>query len=336
MTDPLVSVVVLTYNGEDYLDRLLTAVETQQLDDPYDVFVIDSGSTDRTLEILAAHPDVRVHRIPNSEFGHGRTRDLAVKMTRGRYVAFLTQDAVPMDPQWLAELIAPFAMSERIALVTGRQYPRQRAFPLQRYDIIGTFRHQGPNSATTIWGASERPLDAVEASASEFHSDVNAAVRRDLATGELPFADVPYSEDQLMAQQALKLGYWRAYAGRAVVEHSNDLDYHEYGPRMFDETVGLRRLGFEFHRMGRGEIVKATIKGTIGNSLSIVRDRDYSMGEKLRWLVVNPAYQWRRWSAMRRASRIDLADTGAVRAGSLEHRRKRHHESKRESPTQEG
>jgi len=322
MTQPAASVVIVTYNGEDYLERLLAAVETQEFDGDVEVLVIDSGSTDSTLEIVARHPNVALHEIPNSEFGHGKTRDLAVRMTHAPYIAFLTQDAVPLGEHWLGELLAPFAISDRVALVTGRQYPRRRAFPLQRYDIIGTFRHQGPDSTTTLFGNAVRPLTEVEVSAATFHSDVNAAVRRDLATSELPFRDVAYSEDQLMAQEALALGHWRAYAGRAVVEHSNDLNFHEYGPRIFDETVGLRRLGFDFYRLGFGEIVFATFKGSLGDSFSIVRDKDYSIAEKFRWLFANPGYQWRRWSAMRKASRVDLDDHATLRSGSLEHRRK--------------
>ena len=322
MTQPAASVVIVTYNGEDYLERLLAALEVQEFDGDIETLVIDSGSTDSTLEIVARHPAVLLHEIPNTEFGHGKTRDLAVRMTHAPYIAFLTQDAVPLGVHWLTELLAPFALNERVALVTGRQHPRRRAFPLQRYDIIGTFRHQGPDGGTSIFGNETEPLSEEQASTAGFHSDVNAAVRRDLATGALPFRDVPYSEDQLMAKEALALGYLRAYAARAAVEHSNDLSYREYGPRMFDETVGLRRLGFEFHRMGRVEIMTATLLGSIGDSISIARDKEYTPGEKLRWLIVNPWYQWRRWSSMRKATRVDLDDHSSLRAGSLEHRRK--------------
>jgi rhamnosyltransferase len=319
------TVAVLTYNGEEYLDALLTAVEEQEVQGEIEILVIDSGSTDGTLPIIARHPRAILHQIPNIEFGHGRTRDLAVRMSRGDHVAFLTQDAVPAGPHWLAELLAPFAMTDRIAVVTGRQHPRARAFPLQKYDIISTFDHQGPRGGTSFFGNELEPLTPKQAGVAWFNSDVNAAVRRDLATTVLPFRDVPYSEDQLMAQDAAAQGFWRAYASRAVVEHSNDLSFREYGPRIFDETVGLRRLGFPFHRFGIAEVFVAIVKGSIGDSMRIVRDEDYSVGQRIRWLFVNPWYQWRRWTAMFKASRVDLADLDAIKAGSLEHRRKKRH-----------
>jgi rhamnosyltransferase len=323
MTDPVATVAVLTYNGEAYLDRLLTAVETQVFDGEIELLVIDSGSTDRTLEIIAGHPGLVLHQIPNEEFGHGKTRDLAVRISHGRHIAFLTQDAIPMTEHWLTELLAPFDIDDRIAIVTGRQYPRKRAFPLQKYDIIAMFSHQGQLSATTIYGNALGSQTPAEISVANFNSDVNAAVRRDLALGVLPFRDVAYSEDQIMAHDATALRMWRAYAGRAVVEHSNDLTFHEYGLRTFDETVGLRRAGFDFYRLSLREILVATVRGSLGDTLRLLLDDDLSAAQRFRWLFANPWFHLRKWASMRAATRVDLNDHSTVNAGSLEQTRKR-------------
>ncbi|HEX3870546.1 MAG TPA: glycosyltransferase family A protein, partial [Pirellulales bacterium] len=80
---PSVTVTVLTWNGERYLESLLSSVEQQRFNGEVDVLVIDSGSTDHTLDIIAGHPRVRLHQIPNSEFGHGKTRNLAAELASG-------------------------------------------------------------------------------------------------------------------------------------------------------------------------------------------------------------------------------------------------------------
>lgn len=322
MADPLVSVVVLTFNGEDYLERLLTAVSAQRVEGGVEVLVIDSGSTDRTLGIVAAHPEVRLTEIPNSQFSHGRTRQLAARLVGGRYIAFLTQDAVPIGERWLAELLAPFAIDERVALVTGRQVPRGRAFPLQRYEIIGSFAQLGPDSAITLYGAQAGDLNDAEASVAAFHSDVNAAVRRDLVLGPLPFRDVPYAEDQLMGRDALDAGYWKAYAGRAAVEHSNDLTLREYRRRIFDETVGLRRIGTPIPPLSRSAQIKLTTRGILGDSVRIARDRGMPRRQRLRWFVTNPSFHLAKWGSYRRASTVDLADQARIDRKSLESSRR--------------
>lgn len=314
-----VTVVVPTYNGEDYLDRLLCSVAGQQYDGEVEVLIVDSGSTDNTLQIIAKHSEVRLVQIPNTEFGHGRTRAMAADLAAGQLVVFLTQDAVPASDSWLAELVAPFDIDDRIVLVTGRQAPRDRAFPLQRFEIIGVFSALGPDDGITIFGAGSTPLQGAAFDRAAFHSDVNAAVRKELLA-TVPFRDVRYSEDQLMGRDVLAAGFWKAYAGRAVVEHSNDLTLHEYGKRIFDETVGLRRIGTPIPPLGRLAQIRMTLRGALGDSLRIARDG--TLRGRARWFFDNPRYHQRKWSSYRRASRVALDDAAAQSAHSLEESRR--------------
>jgi rhamnosyltransferase len=321
-TEIAATVAILTFNGQDYLHELLTAVETQEFDGNVEILVIDSGSTDTTVDIVSRHETVRLVTIPNSEFSHGRTRNLAAELAGGRYIAYLTQDAVPDGPHWLAELLAPFSLDRRVAVVTGRQRPRARAFPLQKYEINGTFAGLGPATGITVYGADAVPLDGAALGVASFHSDVNAAVDRDVIRHTVPFRDVPYAEDQYLGRDVLEAGLLKAYAGAAVVVHSNDLTLHEYGKRIFDETVGLRRIGFPITTLTRGQQLKLTLRGIAGDTVRILRDREFGFANTVRWLFVNPAYQIRKWSRYRAATHVDLTDEAALRAGSLEsHRR---------------
>ena len=303
MKAPVISVVIPTFNGELYLDALLNAVESQRIDAEVEVLVVDSGSTDATLDIVARHPAVRLVTIPNSEFSHGGTRQLAAAISRGQLIAYLTQDAIPVADDWLAELAAPFAASDRVALVTGRQHPRPTAFPLQKYEIIGSFAALGPADGTS-WADGAADADS-DHERDGFHSDVNAMVRRDFVLGSIPFRDVAYSEDMMMARDVLDAAFIKAYAGRAVVEHSNDLDPAEYSRRIFDEVVGMRRIGTPLAPLSRRRALARSVRGSLGDSRRIVLDDDYSLAHKLRWLVVNPRFHFRKWSSYRRATGVD-------------------------------
>ena len=76
------SVVIPTKNGEEYLDEVLAAVFGQQAPFDFEVVIVDSGSTDRTLEIIGRYPAVKLHRIPPLEFNHGETRNFAIRQAR--------------------------------------------------------------------------------------------------------------------------------------------------------------------------------------------------------------------------------------------------------------
>jgi glycosyltransferase involved in cell wall biosynthesis len=80
------TVFIPTFNGAAYLERLLTAVEKQDFAEKFEILVIDSGSTDDTLGILARHPLVRLVEIPQKDFGHGRTRNQAAQLARANMV----------------------------------------------------------------------------------------------------------------------------------------------------------------------------------------------------------------------------------------------------------
>ena len=218
------AVFVPVFNGEKYLDELLRAILAQRAPGAVEVLVIDSGSTDGSLEIARRHP-VRVEQIPNRDFGHGRTRNLAMRRTAAPFVAFLTQDATPAHDRWLAELLAPFA-DPRVAATYGAQIPRATSDPTTARTVAEAYGRFGP---LTVDAATEdRPI----------FSSVNSCVRRS-AWEEVPFRDVPYAEDFHLAHDLLARGLRLAYAPDAAVRHSNEYTLAEYFGRMVDEFGAL-------------------------------------------------------------------------------------------------
>ena len=106
-SDILVSIVIPVKNGDYWLEHTLTALLNQELDKPFEVIVIDSGSTDSSLDIIRKHP-VHLIQIQPETFNHGTTRNIGVQAAKGEYVVMTVQDARPVDNQWLKHLLAGF------------------------------------------------------------------------------------------------------------------------------------------------------------------------------------------------------------------------------------
>lgn len=299
---PSASVVILTYNGDRYLRDILSAVRSQRYAGQVEVLIIDSGSTDDTLGIIEQHDWVRLIEIPNADFGHGRTRNLGVAEAKGDVVAMLTHDAVPAHDRWLAELVRPLADDERIAAVVGKQIARPGAPPAMKYDIRRAFERLGPDTAVSVTWETDWPATAVEVASRAFFSDANAALRRAVVGGEVPYRDVDYAEDQLLARDLIAAGYRVAYAPRGSVMHSNDTTLATYGDRVEADLIGLRRIGTDFPPVSRATAFRQWLRFSAWDAATIAADRELTFAQKLRWSFVNPWYQAERWRALRRGS----------------------------------
>jgi rhamnosyltransferase len=321
------TVAIPTYNGETYLKEIIAAIMGQKTDRTFELLIVDSGSTDSTLEIIQdamrRHKNLRLHTIPNTEFGHGKTRNLIAQMAYGKHIVYLSHDATPAHDKWLDEMLAPFTLNDRVVGVMGKQDPRAHCIPMLKYEIRSVFNNFGPDFGTTLFYKGDFITNQGIYDAVRFYSDVNSAAPRDFLLNKISYRDVPYSEDQLYGQDVIDAGYVKAYAARGAVTHSNDLKLSEYKKRMFDETLGLRVTGVEMNPIGRKAAIKIITMGALKDTLRILKDGQYSKKRKLYWLAVNPLFHIEKMRGIRRATITDLNDTAEVAKHSLEKSRKR-------------
>lgn len=302
----LASVAIVTYNGEEFLEEVLNGVAAQKTDFDFELIVIDSSSTDRTPEILERRlkdfPHHQYLQIPQKEFGHGKTRNLAVERAEGQFVAFLTQDATPAGPYWLADLIRPMLLSEAVVGVIGRQHPRPDCCPINKQDVIGTFAGLGNGLGITLYEKNVHITTQAQRDHVRFYSDANSALRKP-ADGSAPYRDVNYAEDQAYGEDLIAAGKIKAYTPFATVVHSHNYPLAVYRQRIYDEFLGLKKLGQPIPQLGLLETAKLVVKGTLKDWRFIVRDRDYSRRAKLKWAVLTPLYNYHRWTTVRSVGR---------------------------------
>lgn len=236
-----VSVALLTKNGGELLKECLHAIGSQRLAWPFEILAIDSGSSDGSDELLKAHSRVNFTEIPASEFQHGRTRNLAMRLAQGDLVAFLTQDAVPAGDDWLAQLVEFMDMHPEVAGAFGRQIAHSDADPLEAWEIarhFDTFTSQSP--VFRMGPAEDNPANEAERARSHFFSNVNSCIRKQ-SWKQIPFPEIEFGEDQAWAFQIQQAGLATGYAERAVVRHSHAYGALDLFRRRYDEARFMRR-----------------------------------------------------------------------------------------------
>ena len=119
------SVVIPTYNRADTLRETLESLARQDFRGRYEIIVVDNNSTDHTRDVVTEAQragGVPIHYLHERRAGVHYARNLGAQHARGR-ILYYTDDDMVADGAMLAELVKPFALDPRIAVVTGRVLP---------------------------------------------------------------------------------------------------------------------------------------------------------------------------------------------------------------------
>jgi len=223
-----VSIVILTKNAGENFRKVLSGISSQSFKS-FEVIVIDSGSTDNTLEIAKQY-STRIINIRSEEFAHGKTRNLGARLANGKYVVYLTHDAIPKNKNWLYEIIRPLS-NKRIAGVYSRQIPRKNEKILDKFFYLSLYPKK-----EILW----QEKDNIQGN--NIFSDVSSAIRKEVLI-KYPFNNnIIVTEDYEWAQRVLKKGYKIFYNPKSEVIHSHSYNLSSLFRRCFDIGVSYTKI----------------------------------------------------------------------------------------------
>jgi len=220
---PFASILVRARNDEALIARTLEGIFSQKVDFTYEVVVCDDASTDRTREIAALFP-VRFFERPAGPYKPGRTLNALVADAKGEIVVFNNSDAVPLDSNWLSELVRPLLADRSVPVFAfANQLPRADAQALVRKDSERAF---GDGKVQSTWRF--------------FFSLASSATWRRLLV-DVPFDEhIQYSEDvewswrnSRRASDPVRI----AYCPDSHVEHSHNYTVPQLAKRFHGEGV---------------------------------------------------------------------------------------------------
>jgi len=224
---PRVSVVVRCYNEDRHIERLLQSLNTQSLKD-IEIIVVDSGSTDRSLDIVHRYP-VKVLCIEPEEFTFGRALNLGCAEAEGAVLVFASAHVYPERNDWLERMCAPFADRD-VGLVYGRQIGNH----LTRFSEHQVFAQLFPEKSTLD---QEGP----------FCNNANAAIRKDLWREHRFDEALTGLEDLEWGQWVRKSGYRIVYDAAATIVHVHEETPRRIFHRYKREAIALQRLISDSH-----------------------------------------------------------------------------------------
>lgn len=224
----MISIVLRVLNEEKHLDELLRGIHAQQVDIPLEVVIVDSGSTDRTLEIARAH-NCRIETIRKEDFTFGRSLNVGCRAARGDWLVFVSGHCIPADAHWLSRLVAPLVAGEA-AYSYGRQ--------------VGG---EGTKFSERQLFAKYFPADEALAQGGFFCNNANAALAKQVWEQFRFDEELTGLEDMELAKRLVGSGRKVAYVPTSTVLHLHDETWRQVKRRYEREAFALRKIMPEIH-----------------------------------------------------------------------------------------
>lgn len=230
----LATIVIRTYNEQRYLPELLAAIAAQEGSLPSgeelhaETIVVDSGSTDPTVEIARAG-GARVVHIPPERFSFGRSLNLGCAAAAGEVLIFISGHCVPCRPDWLRTLVVPIATGT-VTLVYGRQVGGP-ATKLSEHQVF----------------AKLYPEQSAVPQEGFFCNNANAALLRSAWHEHRFDEDLLGLEDMDLGKRLLAHGQKIGYVAEAPVYHYHHESWAQIRRRYEREAIALRRIRPEWH-----------------------------------------------------------------------------------------
>ncbi|WP_028672344.1 glycosyltransferase family 2 protein [Saccharospirillum impatiens] len=223
------SVVIRTYNEEKYLDRLLTGINNQKSERfEIETVVVDSGSTDKTLEIAKKH-NCKITYINKEKFTFGRSLNVGCEFANGDFLVFVSGHCFPVYDNWIHELVAPLA--DRVC---DYSYGRQLGAETTKFSEYQHF-------------AKHFPEYSVLPQEGYFCNNANAAITR-AAWERYKFdEDLTGLEDMHLAQKLISDCGQIGYVASAPVYHIHDESWRQVRTRYEREAYALQKIMPQMH-----------------------------------------------------------------------------------------
>jgi glycosyltransferase involved in cell wall biosynthesis len=218
----LASIVIRACNEEKHIDRLLEGI-AQQTVKGLETILVDSGSTDHTLEIASRYP-VQVVQVQPEKFTFGYSLNQGIANAKGELIVIASAHVYPVYPDWLEHLLAPF-VDPQIALTYGKQ----RGNSVTKYSEQQIFHTWYPDRSQP-----RQPYP--------FCNNANAAIRRSLWEENHYNEILSGLEDLEWAHRIMAKGYAIAYVAEAEVAHVHEETPRGVYNRYRREAMAFKRL----------------------------------------------------------------------------------------------
>lgn len=240
------SIVIRTLNEARHLGDLLAMIGRQSCPElDIETVVIDSGSTDGTVDIARSH-GARLTTITKQEFSFGRSLNRGCEFATGDILVLISGHCVPVDSDWLRNLCRPL-LDGQVCYTYGRQ--------------IGD---DDSNFSERRIFAKYFPERSAIPQAGFFCNNANSAILRSAWDAHRFDEGITGLEDMELAKRLVGAGHKIGYVAEAPVFHHHQESWAQVRRRFEREALALRQIMPEIH-LSRFDALRFILTSTLGD-----------------------------------------------------------------------
>jgi rhamnosyltransferase len=255
---PETSVIIRAFNEAEYIGDVLQAVENQEYQD-FEIILVDSGSTDGTLEIAEEYVDT-IEFVSPQNFTFGYSCNVGCEAASGDYCSFLSAHAIPTGDQWLGTLIENLYEDEVAMTYSNQVGAETTKFPERRL-----FNELFPEE-----GRRQSPLDY-------WANNASSAIKRSLWEEHQFDETLTGHEDIEWAKHFMDRRYTVIYEADACIYHIHDESWEQVFNRFEREAIADVEIGVKTPSDFWKEYL-AIPKDILGDTLAAIKQRKISVG----------------------------------------------------------
>jgi len=246
-----ISIIIRCLNEEKFIGKLLAGIEVQDYKDK-EIIIVDSGSTDATLDI-ARRFDTKIIQIKPEDFSFGFAINVGCNAATGDILLFASAHVYPVYKNWITEMIKPFSKG-RIAVVYGKQIGNH----LTKYSEHRLFAK---------WFPDESDFNQNH----PFCNNANCAVPKSLWKIQPYDESLTGLEDLDWAKKIIAKGHKVAYNAKAIIVHVHEETPKRILNRYTREAIALKNI-FPNERFSFIDFLRLSIGNTISDYYYAIKE----------------------------------------------------------------
>ena len=255
MSPPICSIIIRSFNEEKHIGKLLQGINMQTVFKSLEVILVDSGSTDKTVEI-ARKWGAKIVNIKPEDFSFGKALNVGCQVADGEFLLFASAHVYPLYTTWVEKMISPFE-NQKVALVYGRQvggemtkYSEHQLFK-KWFPAVSSYDQQIP-----------------------FCNNANAVVRKSLWFDQNYDEQLTGLEDLDWATKIQGKGYIIAYEAFAPIVHVHEETPSRIKNRYRREAIALKNI-YPDEKFSFWSFIRLTNSNIWSDAVHAVHDKKF-------------------------------------------------------------